>query len=391
MVFPNRMGFGIFLAPFHRLGENPTLGFERNIELIQWLDHLGFDEAWIGEHHSAGWETIASPEIFIAAAAERTRHMKLGTGVVSLPYHHPFMVAGRIVQLDHMTRGRAMLGVGPGVLTSDAAMLGIDPATQRPRMDEALGIILRLMTETEPITYKSDWFELRNAVLQLRPYTKPHPPLAVASAQSPAGMLVAGKYGAFPLSNGVRIGLRGAVNIAEQWRIAQETAAKYGRTLRREDWRLVMPVHLAETREVAMAQARAGCTAHYWDYFSETLGFPTPPVQTPTEIIDRLVEGGIAVVGTPEDLIAAIERLDELSGGFGTFLCIAHEWANREQTLHSFELIARYVMPRFQGALDGLELSRRLASAQRQELFAKQSAAIEQAHQVYERQEAASR
>jgi limonene 1,2-monooxygenase len=138
MVFPNRMGFGIFLAPFHRLGENPTLGFERNIELIQWLDHLGFDEAWIGEHHSAGWETIASPEIFIAAAAERTRHMKLGTGVVSLPYHHPFMVAGRIVQLDHMTRGRAMLGVGPGVLTSDAAMLGIDPATQRPRMDEAL-------------------------------------------------------------------------------------------------------------------------------------------------------------------------------------------------------------------------------------------------------------
>ncbi|HEY7490176.1 MAG TPA: LLM class flavin-dependent oxidoreductase [Candidatus Tectomicrobia bacterium] len=390
MVFPIRMGFGIFLAPFHRLGENPTLGFERNIELIQWLDHLGFDEAWIGEHHSAGWETIASPEVFIAAVAERTRHIKLGTGVVSLPYHHPFMVASRIVQLDHMTRGRAMLGVGPGVLTSDAAMLGIDPSTQRPRMDEALGIILRLMTETEPITYKSDWFELRNAVLQLRPYTKPHPPIAVASAQSPAGMIVAGKYGAFPLSNGVRIGLRGVVNIAEQWRIAQETATKYGRTLRREGWRLVMPVHLAETREAAMAQARAGCMAHYWDYFGDTLGFPTPAVQTPTEIIDRLIEGGIAVVGTPDDLIAAIERLDALSGGFGTFLCVAHEWANREQTLHSFELLARYVMPRFQGALDGLEISRRLASGQRQELFARQSAAVEQAHHAYEHQSTAA-
>ena len=117
--------FGIFLAPFHRLGENPTLAIGRDVELIQWLDHLGYDEAWIGEHHSAGWELIASPELIIAAAAEKTKHIKLGSGVTSLPYHHPFLVAQRWVQLDHMTRGRAMLGCGPGALTSDAYMLGI--------------------------------------------------------------------------------------------------------------------------------------------------------------------------------------------------------------------------------------------------------------------------
>ena len=117
--------FGIFLAPFHRLGENPTLAIGRDVELIQWLDHLGYDEAWIGEHHSAGWELIASPELVIAAAAEKTKHIKLGSGVTSLPYHHPFLVAQRWVQLDHMTRGRAMLGCGPGALTSDAYMLGI--------------------------------------------------------------------------------------------------------------------------------------------------------------------------------------------------------------------------------------------------------------------------
>ena len=137
--------FGIFLAPFHRLGENPTLAIDRDLELIQWLDHLGFDEAWIGEHHSAGWELIASPELIIAAAAEKTRHIKLGSGVTSLPYHHPFLVAQRWVQLDHMTRGRAMLGCGPGALTSDAYMLGIEPSTQRPRMLQAMDAIMALL------------------------------------------------------------------------------------------------------------------------------------------------------------------------------------------------------------------------------------------------------
>src|SRR6266581_2206319 len=123
------MTFGIFLAPFHRLGENPTLALNRDMELIEWLDWLGYDEVWVGEHHSAGWELIASPEIFIAAAAERTRHIRLGSGVTSLPYHHPFLVAQRFVQLDHMTRGRAMLGCGPGALVSDAYMMGIEPVT----------------------------------------------------------------------------------------------------------------------------------------------------------------------------------------------------------------------------------------------------------------------
>src|SRR5918995_332130 len=108
--------FGIFLAPFHPVGQNPTLALERDLDLLEHLDSLGFDEAWIGEHHSAGFEIIASPEVFIAAAAERTKHIKLGTGVSSLPYHHPLILADRIVLLDHLTRGRFQFGVGPGAL-----------------------------------------------------------------------------------------------------------------------------------------------------------------------------------------------------------------------------------------------------------------------------------
>ena len=186
MVYrPPRMKFGIFLAPFHAIHEDPTLAFERDFELIQHLDRIGFDEAWVGEHHSAGWEIIGDPVAFIAAAAERTKHIKLGTGVVSLPYHHPLMVADRMVLLDHLTKGRVMFGVGPGALTTDALMLGIDPRTQRPRMEEALDIIMRLFTEVEPITYEGEWFTMRNARLQLRPYTKPHMPIGVAAVQSP--------------------------------------------------------------------------------------------------------------------------------------------------------------------------------------------------------------
>src|SRR5690606_19476336 len=200
MTNPGRMKFGIFLAPFHALGENPTLAIHRDLELVEWLDRLGYDEAWIGEHHSGGWETIASPEVFIAAAAERTKHIRLGTGVSSLPYHHPLMIADRIVLLDHLTRGRVMFGVGPGALSSDALMMGIEPATQRPRMEEALDAIVRLFTEVDPITVETDWFTLRNARLQLRPYTAPHPLIAAAAVQSPAGMRLAGKHGAAVLT-----------------------------------------------------------------------------------------------------------------------------------------------------------------------------------------------
>src|SRR6185369_8909163 len=195
MTLPPRMKFGIFLAPFHQLGEDPTLSLERDLELIEWLDYLGFDEAWIGEHHSAGWEIIASPEIFIMAAAERTKNIKLGTGVISLPYHNPLMVANRMVLLDHLTRGRVMLGVGPGALVTDALMLGIEPNDQRPRMEESMRAIVHLLTSEEPLTVETDWFTLRNARLHLRPFTQPHFPLAVASAGSPAGMLMAGTFG----------------------------------------------------------------------------------------------------------------------------------------------------------------------------------------------------
>src|SRR5919206_353631 len=232
---PHHKRFGAFMAPFHSPIEHPLLALERDLELLVWLDELDFDEVWVGEHHSAGWEYISSPELFLATAAERTRHIKLGTGVVSLPYHHPMLVAERMALLDNLTRGRVLFGVGPGALPTDALMFGVDPSHTRPMMDESLEVIVRLFTETEPITVESDWFTLRNAVLQVRPYTRPHMPLAVASMQSPAGPALAGKFGAGLLSIGVFFGFRGAVDLKRQWQVGGG-AAEAGRPVRRDGW-----------------------------------------------------------------------------------------------------------------------------------------------------------
>jgi len=354
--------FGIFLAPFHPVGQNPTLALQRDFELIEWLDRLGYDEAWIGEHHSAGYEIIASPEVFIAAAAERTRRIKLGTGVVSLPYHHPLMVADRIMQLDHQTRGRVMFGVGPGALPSDAFMMGIPVDRQRDMMDEALAALVPLL-RGETVTMETDWFRLRDARLQLAPYTKPHIEIAVASQVSPAGARAAGKYGLSLLSIGATT--TGGFNaLAANWEICEQKAREHGQVVQRKNWRLVGPVHIAETREKARENVKFGLE-HWLDYFREVAALPLAPQGPIDDMVDAMIATGLAVIGTPEDAIAQIRRLQQQSGGFGCFLQMAHEWADREATLKSYELFARYVIPHFQGAIEAPVRSRDWAAENR--------------------------
>lgn len=370
------MRFGAFLAPFHDPRENPTLALERDLDLICHMDRLGFDEVWVGEHHSTGWEYISSPEIFLAVAAERTRRIRLGTGAVSLTYHHPLMLADRIVLLDHLTRGRVNFGVGPGGHLSDAAMLGIPPAEIRDRMEHALDVILRLLTTTGPVTASGPGWELHDAVLQLRPYQRPYPPLGIPSLESPFGMALAGRVGAAPLSL-----FFGAADLAAQWGITEEAAARAGRTASRGDWRVVVPVHLAETREQAVEEVRAGGGQWMFEYVQALTGRPAP-VPGPKDIaVDQMVETGSWVVGTPDDLIAFIRGLQERTGGFGTFLCWGHEWAGPEATLRSYDLLARFVMPEMQGSLEGLRASGDVARARATALHQQRVAGVEAARE----------
>lgn len=368
--------FGVFLAPFHRVGDNPTLAIERDIDMLVHLDKLGYDEAWIGEHHSAGWEVIASPELIIAAAAERTKHIMLGSGVTSLPYHHPFLVAQRFVQLDHMTRGRAMLGCGPGALVSDAYMMGIEASTQRRRMDESLDAIMRLLACDAPVTMKTDWFELRDARLHLRPYSDPHFPIACASTLTPSGPTSAGRHGLGILSLGAG-GPGGVEAMAGQWKIAEDAAAAAGKTMNRKDWRIVAAMHVAEDDETALRQVQAGERLETVSYFEETLARPPGRSENP---LREGVQAGTTLVGSPETVAKGIERLIGFSkGGFGGLMFRAHDWADREQTWRSYELFARYVAPRFQHSLETIVGSQEWCQKHSKDIFGPNVAALKRA------------
>jgi limonene 1,2-monooxygenase len=367
----DRMTFGTFIAPYHPVGEHPALLLQRDLALIEHCDRLGLDEAWIGEHHSAGWETVADPALMIAAAAERTKSIRIGAGVVSLPYHHPLLVADRFVQLDYMTRGRAMLGVGPGALVSDAFMMGIDPSTQRPRMDESLGVILRLLSG-EVVTHESDWFTLKEARLQMLPMHGPLP-IAVASTTSPAGMVCAGKHGVGVLSLGAGL-LGGKKNLAEHWALGEEAAAAHGKQIRREEWRLVIRAHVASTREQAVEDVRAGREYERQHYFRRVAGLRNDST------LEQEIAEDTVLVGTPDDVIAALERLQQASGGFGGFLVLAHDWASWEATLRSYELLARFVVPYFTGVLDAVRGSYEMAASKKREYGGPAMAAIKKAY-----------
>ena len=361
-----RLRFGAFLAPHHPIGEHPMLQFRRDLDLVEHLDRLGYDEFWCGEHHSSGWEMIASPEMFLAAAAERSKRIRLATGVVSLPYHHPFNVAQRMVQLDHMSGGRAIFGSGPGALASDAHTLGIDPMLLRDRQDDAIGIIRRLF-QGERVTCRSEWFNLNDAALQLLPLQQ-EMEFAVASQISPSGMTLAGKHGIGIISIG-SLSQEGLNALPTQWGFAESAAAKHGQTVNRKNWRVLLSWHIAETREKAREQARDGLFRHHNEYITGTLQRPgAKPFKTPDQAVDLTAysDGAVATIGTPDDLVARIKQVLEMSGGFGTVVGFVHDWANPENTVRSWDMVARYVVPEVNGYLAGLRRSREFVATNRE-------------------------
>jgi limonene 1,2-monooxygenase len=385
----HRMRFGIFLAPFHKPGINPTLALEQDLELIQWLDRCGYDEAWCGEHHSAGTEISASPEIFIAVASQRTRSIRLGTGVVSVSYHNPLWVAERIVQLDHLTRGRVMLGMGPGSLPSDGIMVGLSQNDTRRLLEEGMGVIVKLLRGEEPVTFKNERWDLRDARLHLRPYSSPLFDLAVAAVASPTGPKLAGMHGAGLLSIGATTAA-GFDALALHWDVMQAQAAHFKTQVSRDKWRLVGLVHCAETMDQAYRDVEFGME-HWFNYFQAVAAFPqmAVPGSNVKEMIAFVNESGFGAIGTPDMVNAQIQRLwDQSKGGFGAYLMLAHNWANFDATRKSYELISRHVFPRWQGQQSTLGAAER-ARAARPELAAIHSAAVEAATKRYQDEAAA--
>jgi limonene 1,2-monooxygenase len=344
--------FGIFLGPFHNPRQNNALALERDLRLCEHLDELGFDEAWFGEHHSGGYEVSPMPELMIAAAAQRTKRLTLASGVISLPYHHPLMVADRMAFLDHLTRGRVIFGVGPGALPNDSYMMGMDYGRLRARMEESLDAIIELFESDEPVNVKSDWFELREARIHVKGYKRKRVRLAAAQAVSPAGPRLAGKHGIGLVSFG-STSAAGVEAMKQTWEIVEQQAGIHGQTVSRGDWSMVTMMHLAETEEQAIEDVAYG----FDDFFAYHHIVNATDMWSAEENLSRaqkcrrIFEAGAGVVGTPEMAVQHVQRILDSSGGIGSILLFATDWANSDAMFRSYELFAREVMPHFDGSI----------------------------------------
>ena len=346
------------MQPLHHPRENPTLALERDLQLLEHLDMLGYDEAWIGEHHSTGWENLSAPDIFIAAAAARTRSIRLGTGVIQLAIHHPFHVADRMVLLDHLTRGRAMLRVGVGGgLPSDLHVFGVDPGQAGSRFQQSLEVIMQLLTTLTPMTIKTDWFEMRDAILTLRPYSRPLFPLGIASDQ-PSSLAAVGRYGATLLSGAK------PEQVPLLFEQIEQGAVTAGRTADRSQIMLTASMHLAETTQQARDAIRRRAAEEQWE-FAVGVNRHTEPSLSRDAWVDQLADQQL--IGTPDEVVQKIRHMQTISGGFGGLLIRGKEWATREEMWHSYELFARYVMPQFDGSLAAIPIAATVAAEYNQQ------------------------
>lgn len=359
----NKLRLGVFLAPFHGLRENPTLCFERDLAFTEYADEIGLEEFWYGEHHTGGYEIISSPELMIAAAAQRTKRIKLGTGVVSLPYHNPLNVAQRIAQLDHMTRGRLMFGAGPGLLSADAYIRGQDAREARDKLDQGLSVITRLL-RGEWVTETTSWYDLHEAHCHILPSNR-NLEVCVASAMSPNGGVLAAKYHGGMLCLAATL-YGGFDALAANWAVARETATKHGYEMNPSSVRLATDMHIAETREQALAEVREGYELVRKYFYNQSGHLKDGPAH---DRIEDLIERGEAIIGTPDDAIAQIRRLEDKLPDFGCLLLFDKNWARMEHKKRSLELIMRYVLPEINGDNINRQKSFDWQTSKREEFF----------------------
>jgi alkanesulfonate monooxygenase SsuD/methylene tetrahydromethanopterin reductase-like flavin-dependent oxidoreductase (luciferase family) len=347
--------------PLHPPGADPAQTMDDDLEQLVTLDRLGFEEAWVGEHFTAMWENIPCPDLFIAKALALTRTMKLGTGVSCLPNHSPLMLAQRIAQLDQMARGRFYWGVGSGGFPGDFELFGVDPKSgeQREITRAVLDLILELWNDPKPGLYESKYWRFRVPELQddiglrlhLRPYQRPHPPIAVAGVSAKSETLtLAGERGYIPMS----INFVPPRILKTHWEAFATGAQRAGRVADPSTWRIARDVYVADTNAQARREALAGPLARdYRDYFMHLLKkirglemLKVDPAMADSEVtLDYLLDN-IWIVGDPETVAAKLAKLRNEVGGFGTLLAIAHEWRPRAAWEHSMELLRTQVVPR---------------------------------------------
>jgi alkanesulfonate monooxygenase SsuD/methylene tetrahydromethanopterin reductase-like flavin-dependent oxidoreductase (luciferase family) len=356
------MRYGYFMMPMHPPGSFLADTIDHDLKQIERLDQLGFHEAWIGEHFTAEWENIPSPEIFIAAALQRTKQIHLGTGVTCLPNHNPFHLAHRIAQIDHMARGRFMWGVGSGGFIGDFQVMDIVPSTgiQRTITTDAVDAVLDLWSGAKPGTYaEHSWKytvpepDLTIAKhVHVKPFQLPHPPIAVAGVSEKSDTLsLAGARGWWPIS----INFVPTRVLKTPWQGFSDAAVKAGRTPSRSDWRISRTIHVSDTNEQARHEAINGAIGRdFTQYFIPLLGqgrglnaLKIDTAMPDSEITtEYMIDNDIFIVGDAATVAAKLRRLYDDVGGFGGVLALAAEWTDYSVWDRSVTLLANEVMPK---------------------------------------------
>lgn len=331
------MKFGAFMMPNNPPERGIGAGHRHNLDYIGFLDRVGFDEVWIGEHYTTPWEPCPSPDLLIAQAIDRTERITFASGAFLLPYHHPAELAQRIAYLDHMAQGRLIVGVGAGGFPGDWAMFDVDAMAGQNRrmMAEALDIMVRFWTSDGPFEHRGEFWTARRPAdnpptrFHLQPYQQPHPPIAI-TALSPgsASLKLAGAGGYLPACIGLGDGY-----LRDNWRIVAEAADAAGRTARRSDWRLGRDVFVAETDREARRLALDGPIGRVWrEYllplfkqFGMTGVMKHQPDVTDSDVTVEYLADHNWLVGSPTTVADKLARLQQESGGFGGLLTMAYD------------------------------------------------------------------
>ena len=356
------MELGLFLQPAISPKKSLKEANDSVLAMIKACDELGYSEAWIGEHFTAEWEPICSPDIIVAQALQQTKNIKLAAGAHVLPYHNPVELAHRVAYMDHLAQGRLMLGVASGGLPSDWELFGVDgkAGEHREMTSEALEIMFKIWTEEELTEYKGKYWNVGTPKtvmdgigMHIKPFQKPFPPIGVAGSNANSGTLrLAGEYGFLPMSLGVT-----ARTAYQHWDCVLEGAAISGKTPDRDTWRIVNQTLVADTDEEALDLAINGAMGEAWrEYFiplykkSKMLSkFKHRDDVPDEEVTVEYLAKNTWYVGSPDTVAKKMDELYEGSGGFGTLLVTGYDYSdNFEAWKKSMRLLKEEVLPRMQ-------------------------------------------
>jgi alkanesulfonate monooxygenase SsuD/methylene tetrahydromethanopterin reductase-like flavin-dependent oxidoreductase (luciferase family) len=354
------MKLGFFTMPMHPLGKDWQQSLRADREAFLLADALGYVEGYCGEHGTDPEENITSSAMFMASLAYATRNIRLGTGTLNMPNHHPAAVAGEVAMLDHMLGGRFMLGISSGALPSDAEVFG-NMDMNRPAMFlEAINQVLQIWQSKPPYNIQGQFWNISTQRTYIpetgmgtvpMPLQRPHPPIVVtAVAPFSQGITEAAARGWDPISANFLL----PKWVRSHWTKYVEGCERGGRKAEPANWRVAKTVFVADDDATARAYAMGEDGPYYYYYRSlfnklkrrNALGvFKADPKMPDDEVTLQGVMDQLVIHGSPQSVADQLLALQEVTGEFGTLLYAGVDWKDPVLARRSMTLMAEKVIP----------------------------------------------